>query len=220
MGPFRSQQVAPVWPYLLPRQIRRGNVSAFFVCHETAVKSNNRSRSFHVLVSLTRKILGIHSCSGNLCVQRFFIFIVSHFAIFTWRFNWFKVITNGGQICVQNFSLDIRAHCSAILVSRLLKIVHTIDFCGLQRFANIEVEDVVIDVDWNGLSSSVPTHQSFELHPHFMAKFAVRWNHETAVGSKIENLDVLCTRFLQHCTTLMCAPVSPPFRHRHKLFSS
>ena len=29
VGPFRSQNVAPVWPYLLSRQIRIGNVSAF-----------------------------------------------------------------------------------------------------------------------------------------------------------------------------------------------
>ena len=29
VGPFRSQHVAPVWPYLLSRQTRIGNVSAF-----------------------------------------------------------------------------------------------------------------------------------------------------------------------------------------------
>ena len=33
------------------------------------------------------------------------------------------------------------------------------------------------------LFSSVPTHQSFEMHPHFMAIFSVRWNHEaTTLG--------------------------------------
>ena len=47
--------------------------------------------------------LGIHSCSENLCFQWFFVFIVSHFDIFTGRFNWFNVITYLGQIRVQNF---------------------------------------------------------------------------------------------------------------------
>ena len=44
MGPFRSQHVAPVSPYLLSRQIRIGNVSAFS-CQKTGVESCDRSRS-------------------------------------------------------------------------------------------------------------------------------------------------------------------------------
>ena len=49
-----------------------------------------------------------------------------------------------------------------------------------------EKEDVVLDVDWDELFSSVPSHQSVEVHPHFMATFAVHWNHETTVGSQLE----------------------------------
>ena len=71
-------------------------------------------------------------------------------------------------------------HCSAILVSRLVKFVHNSGFFGLHFFAQIEIEDVVFDVDWDELFSSVPTHQSFELHPHFMANFAAHWNAPTS----------------------------------------
>ena len=68
------------------------------LCHQTVVRSNNGSRSFSFLHSAIRccppvprpsalaahlsrlvEIIGIHSCSCNL--------IVSHFGIFTWRFN-------------------------------------------------------------------------------------------------------------------------------------
>ena len=48
VGPFRSQQVAPVGPYLLSRQIRIGNVSACF-CQETVVESYNWGRNFSLL---------------------------------------------------------------------------------------------------------------------------------------------------------------------------
>ena len=43
-------------------------------------------------------------------------------------------------------------------------------------------EDVVFDVNWNELFSPVPTHQSFEMHPYFMANFAVHCEYETTVG--------------------------------------
>ena len=65
----------------------------------------------------------------------------------------------------------------------LLRIVHNVGFCGLHFFPQREIEDVVFDVDWTELFSSIPTHQSFEMHPHFMDNFAVHWNHETTAGS-------------------------------------
>ena len=88
------------------------------------------------------------------------------------------------ELCSE-FSLDIRAPGTAILVSGMLRSVHNIGFCGL---AQIESQDVAFDVDWNELVSSVPTHQSFENLPYFIANFAVRWNHEASVGSQIEIL--------------------------------
>ena len=79
----------------------------------------------------------------------------------------------------------------------VLRIVHAIGFCGLHSFADAEIRNVVFDVNWNKLSSSVPTHKSFEMS-HFLANFAVHWNHETTIGSQ-EELLMSSTRFLQHC---------------------
>ena len=92
------------------------------------------------------------------------------------------------DLCAE-FLLDLRARCYAILGSRLLRIVQNVGFCGRYFFVQIEIEDVVSDVDWNVLFSSVPTHQSFEMHPHGMANFAVHWNRETTTRSS--NLVVL-----------------------------
>ena len=55
-----------------------------------------------------------------------------------------------------DFSSDLRAHCFAIIISTLLESVHNFGLCGFQFFAQIEIEDVVLDVDWNELLSSVP----------------------------------------------------------------
>ena len=63
------------------------------------------------------------------------------------------------------------------------------------------MEDVVFDVNWDELFSSVPTHQSLEVYPHFLANFAVHWDHEATVGSQMEILTSF-TRFLKHCTKL------------------
>ena len=84
----------------------------------------------------------------------------------------------GPDLCAE-LLLDLRANCSAILVSWLLRIDHNIGFCGLHIFAQNEIEDVVFDIDWNELFSTVPTHLSFEMHPHFMTNVAAHWNHET-----------------------------------------
>ena len=69
------------------------------------------------------------------------------------------------------FSLDVRAHRSAMLVSRLLRIVCNIGFFGFHFSAQIEIENVVFEVDWNELLSSIPIHQFLEMHPHFLTKF-------------------------------------------------
>ena len=70
----------------------------------------------------------------KLRFQWFFVFIVSHFDICTVHFIWFNVI----YPCWE-FSLDLRAHCSTILVSWLLRFfVHNIvlvsvDFTSLLK---------------------------------------------------------------------------------------
>ena len=92
-------------------------------------------------------------------------------------------------------SLDLQAHCSATLVSRLLRLIHDIGFCGFHVFAQKEIEDVVFDVDWSELFSSAQIHQYLEVHPHFMANFAGHWNHEATVGSQIEILSSFARDF-------------------------
>ena len=129
----------------------------------------------------------------------FFNFIVSNFDTLTWHFNWFNCHHQLEPDLCSEFSLDLRAHCSAILVSQLLRIFVIMDF--LKTFTSvheIEIEDVLLDLDWNELFSSVPTHRSFEMHPHVMANVALHWNHETIIGSQMEILssfacDFACT---------------------------
>ena len=63
----------------------------------------------------------------------------------------------------------------------------------------------VFDADWDERFSSVPSHQSLEMHPHFMTNFALHWKHETTVGSHVEILSSFardCSSIAQHfvCT--------------------
>ena len=57
------------------------------------------------------------------------------------------------------FSLDLRAHCSAIPVSRLLSVVHIIGFCGFHFSVQVEIENVVLEINWNELVLSISAHQ-------------------------------------------------------------
>ena len=131
----------------------------------------------------TRRTVRIHICSENTRFQRFFIFI-HHFP--------FQPLPRGTSIGSKSsplgarsvFSLDSRAHSSAILVSRLLRLVHNVGFCGFRFFVQVEIEDVVLAVDCDELFSSAPTHQSFQV----LANFAVQWNLGTSVGSQIDIL--------------------------------
>ena len=115
------------------------------------------------------------------------------------------------------FSLDLRARCSAILVSRLLRIVHNVGFCWLHFFAQIEIGDVVFDVNW-----IEPPHQSFGWHPQFLANFALRWNYETTDGSQTEILVSFTCDFSQtNCLTRPtvrggCQQRKEPSHHPHR----
>ena len=106
-----------------------------------------------------RGVLRIHSCSEDFCFQGFLIFFVSHCDICTKLSNRFDVITNWRNISIQNFSLDLRANCSAILVSRLLSVVCIIGLCGLHFSIQVQIENVVFEVDWNQLVLSIPMLQ-------------------------------------------------------------
>ena len=174
--------------------------SPIFDTCSTPISVKNMSWIFMFLFLSTRGILRIHSCSGNLCFQR-----ILHLHRFPfWHLHGIpQLVRCHHQLepdMFSEFPLDWRARCSAILVPRLLSIVHNISFCQLQLFAEPEIEDVVFDVDWNELFRSAPTQHSFEMHPHFVAVFGCAlesWNHRWL---PYRNLMVLRARFLQHCT--------------------
>ena len=94
----------------------------------------------------------------------------------TWTRSVFRVV------------VGLTTRCSAILVSHLLRMLHTVGFCWSHLFAQIEIEVVVFEVDRYELLSAVPTHQSFEVYPHFPANFAMHKKLETTVRSHIDIL--------------------------------
>ena len=72
------------------------------------------------------------------------------------------------------FSLDLRAHCSAISVSRLLtvlrktmiSIVHVVGLCRFHFSVEVDVENVVFEIDWNEFVLSMPIHQLLKMNSH------------------------------------------------------
>ena len=82
----------------------------------------------------TRGILRVHSCSGNLCFQWFFVFIVSHLTS-----SRCASIGSMASQCVPDpcsaFSSDIRAQCSTTIVSWMLRTIHNVGLCGCHSFA-------------------------------------------------------------------------------------
>ena len=110
------------------------------------------------------------------------------------------------------FSLDSRAHCSAISVSRLLtvlrritfSIVHIVGLCRLHFSVPAEIESVIFEIDWNDIVPSIPFRQFLEVISHFLTIFCC--SSESCIHRYVRgrNPVVLCTRFLPHCTKL-CA---------------
>ena len=94
-GTFPFTTCRSVWPYLLSRHIRIGNVSAFSCVRKSSSKATIRVvfrqhvLNPHVLVSLC-SILWMPSDSGNFCLQGFLFFFVSHFDICTKFTIWFE----------------------------------------------------------------------------------------------------------------------------------
>ena len=149
VGSFLSQQVAPVLPYLLSRQIRIVSVSAFscdmkpwskatmesfFLAPLPARVHSNRCcpptpSTFDTKFLSTRGIIRIHSYSGNLCSQwlpRLHRFPLRHLQ------RALQLVPCHHRLepdpCSE-FSSDLRARCPVILVSWLLRLVHSIGFC-------------------------------------------------------------------------------------------
>ena len=60
-------------------------------------------------------------------------------------------------------SLDLRAHCSATLVSRLLSVVHIVGLCGFQFSVQVKIEKIVFEINWNEFVLSIRVHQFLKI---------------------------------------------------------
>ena len=103
------------------------------------------------------------------------------------------------------FSLDLRAHCSAILVFRLLRVLRKmVGFCRCHLSAQVEIENVVYEIHGNELACSMPIHQFLKVSFHSMTNCCSE--SESCCHRHFRNriLVVPNTRSLQHGKTL-CA---------------
>ena len=120
---------------------------------------------------------GIHSDSGNLLLPK-----VLHLPHFPFR-HLHEVLQSVpchhllAQRLDSKFSLDLRAHCSAILVSRLLSIVHIVGFCGNYFSVQAEIENVVFGTNCNMIVLFIQAHQFLEVISHSSTNFAVNRDH-------------------------------------------
>ena len=142
-------------------------------------------------------ILRIHSCSGNLCFKWFFVFIVLSSRHLHVALQLAQCYHQLGPDPCSEFSSELRAHCSAIIVSQLLRIVHNFCFCGSHFFcSNINLEDIVLDVDQDKLFTSVTKSP--------ISSKCILMSLPLLLGTRITKPPSDAKRFLQHCTTL-CA---------------
>ena len=86
------------------------------------------------------------------------------------------------------FSLDLRAHCTAIFVSPMLNIGHIVGLCGFHFSVQVEIENVVFETDWNEFVLSMPVHPFLKMSSHSLTNFAVNRDHVTTVMSQVEIL--------------------------------
>ena len=101
------------------------------------------------------------------------------------------------------FSLDLRAHCSAILVSRLLtvlcktmiSIVHIVGLCRFHFSIQVEIENVVFEVVWIVFVLSMTIHQFLKMNSHSLTKNVVNKNHVSTVMSEVEILSSFARDF-------------------------
>ena len=110
-----------------------------------------------------------------------------------------------------SFNETSREKTSIFVDARHLLSQWVVGFGGLHLSAQVENKNVVFKIFQHELCSSIPNHQFLDMNSHFLTNLAVSRNHETTVVSQTNISLLLCTRSLQHCTTL-CA-------HRH-VFSS
>ena len=176
------------------------------LCHETVVRSNNGSRSFSFLHSSIRccppvprpSTLAAH-LSRLVGLLGFILALGTSLFPISASSRGASMVQCHHQVApdlCSEFSMDLHARYYAILVSWLLRIVHNIGLCGLHFFAQIEVEDVLFDADWNELYSLI-----FRNVSSFPGQFSCALESLNHRPIPNRNNDVLGTRFLQHCTT-------------------
>ena len=161
-------------------------------------------------------ILWIHSDSGNFCFQGFLIFFVSHVDICT---RSPQLVRCHHQLVLHldsQFSLNLRAHCSAITVSRLLtvlrkimiSIVHTVGLCWFHFSIQVEIENVVFEKDKNVFVLSMPIHQFLKMNSHSLTNFAVNRNHVSTVMSEVGILSSFARDFCSTAQHFVCTSES------------
>ena len=153
---------------------------------------------FMFLFLSTGRVL-VPSCPENFCFQEFFLFLTPHLDIFTVALE----LARCHHLLDQIFVLCFRWTHERIALPY--------SFLDWELFTNIVLcprsplcsgrtwRFFVPDVDSYEILSSVPTHQSFEVHLHFLANFCwvqEPWNHRQIPTG---NLDVLCMQSLLHC---------------------
>ena len=115
------------------------------------------------------------------------------------------------------FSFDLRAHCSAILASRLRSIVDIVGLCGLHFSVQIEIENVV-ETNWNKLVLSIPAHPFLEVMSHSLTDFAVNRNHVTTVMSQAEILSSIARDLGSAARHFVCTNESSIQRSEQTVF--
>ena len=77
--------------------------------------------------------------------------------------------------------MDLRAHCSAILVSRLLSVVRIIGFCGFHLSVQVEFENVVFEIHGNEFVSSTGSFNRRHVPSRNMVDLCTRSNHSRRI---------------------------------------
>ena len=163
-----------------------------------------------------RGILRIHSDPENFCFQGS---SSSSFPISTSARD--SQLVRCHHQLVQHLDSEfsfLRAHHSAILVSRLLSSVHIVGLCGFHFSIRVEREDVVFEKDWNEFVLSMPVHQFLKMNSHSLTNFAVNRNHVTTVMSQVEILSSFASDLCSGAHHFVCTSESSIQRSEQSAF--
>ena len=127
--------------------------------------------------------------------------------------TWLDVITTGCYISIQScrWTHERTAlpysfpDCRLFFATKCSASFTLLVFCRLHFSVQVELESVVLEIDWNEIVPSIPFHQFLKMSSHSLTKFAVNRNHVTTIVSQIEVLlsfvrDLCCTA--QHLVSI------------------